>query len=267
MTGKVEAFDSGVEWFKDHQTAPWARLRYSGALANLGRHLDKPPLRILDAGGGNGLFAIPLATEGHHVTLVDFSAEMLADAERNAAAAGVAVGQHVHHASLDDIPMLFPEPVFDVVICHMVLQYIDDAERALHAICQPLIPNGIMSIMNSNRYAQTYQAALLNLDLDDAYAKLNATTGEAFGLDFHLFTAEEMIVLLEAAGCSPITQYGVLNFCAYIANNDIKYDPAFFAQLEQLEYAAADRYPYYLVARFSQFVARKKARSQNVDNA
>lgn len=259
MSDKADAFDSGVEWFKDHQTAPWARLRYNGALANLARHLGKPALRILDAGGGNGLFAIPLATEGHHVTLVDFSAEMLADAEHNAADAGVADRIQVHHASLDEIPTLFPEPVFDVVICHMVLQYVDDAEKALHAICQPLLPNGIVSVMNSNRYAQTYQAALLNLDLEDAYAKLSATAGEAFGLDFHLFTADEMIALLEAVGCASIMQYGVLNFCAYIANNDIKYDSTFFAQLERLEYAAADRYPYYLVARFSQFVARKAA--------
>ena len=114
--------------------------------------------------------------------------------------------------------------------------------------------------MNSNRYSQTYQAALLNLDLEDAYAKLSSTAGEAFGVPFHLFTADEISALLEAAGCSSVTQYGVLNFCAYIANNDIKYDPDFFAQLEQLEYAAADRYPYYLVARFSQFVGRKAAR-------
>ncbi len=40
-------------------------------------------------------------------------------------------------------------------------------------------------------------------------------------------------------------------------NNDIKSDPAFFAQLERLEYAMSDKYPYHLLARYFQVIGRK----------
>ena len=45
--------------------------------------------------------------------------------------------------------------------------------------------------------------------------------------------------------------------CDYIPGNEIKSDPAFFAYLERLEYAMSDKYPYYLLARFFQVIARK----------
>lgn len=42
------------------------------------------PLRVLDAGGGEGQTAILMAQRGHHVTLCDLSAEMVARAGRAA---------------------------------------------------------------------------------------------------------------------------------------------------------------------------------------
>lgn len=41
-------------------------------------------LRVLDAGGGEGQTAILMAQRGHHVTLCDLSAEMVARAQRAA---------------------------------------------------------------------------------------------------------------------------------------------------------------------------------------
>ena len=71
------------------------------------------------------------------------------------------------------------------------------------------------------------------------------------------YAADDMRQPLEDAGCSPVGQYGVRCVCDYIPDNDIKGDPTFFAQLERLEYAMSDRYPYYLLARFFQIIARK----------
>ena len=43
------------------------------------------PLRVLDVGGGSGMFAVPLAQLGHEVTVVDPSA----DAPKNTATGAV----------------------------------------------------------------------------------------------------------------------------------------------------------------------------------
>ena len=48
------------------------------------------PLRVLDLGGGTGGLAVPLAEQGHHVTVVDPSPDALASLSRRVADAGVA---------------------------------------------------------------------------------------------------------------------------------------------------------------------------------
>lgn len=76
--------------WRQWQQAPWGRLRFTLAEANLLRHLDglgDGPLRILDLAGGDGGDAVRLAARGHRVTVVDLAPGMLAAAGERAAAA------------------------------------------------------------------------------------------------------------------------------------------------------------------------------------
>ena len=51
--------------------------------------------------------------------------------------------------------------------------------------------------------------------------------------------------------------YGIRCVNDYIRDNDLKQDPTFFAQLEQLELAMSGVFPYYLFARLVQVVGQK----------
>jgi S-adenosylmethionine-dependent methyltransferase len=254
-----DAFDTHLSAWKDWQETPWGRLRYSVAQANLRRHLPAGPLHILDVAGGNGLDVIPLALEGHQITLVDFSAEMLGEARRNAEANGVAHHISLHHADILDLPALFPEPTFDVILCHNLLQYVDDVAKTLRLVSQPLKAGGVLSVITSNRYSDAYRAALQHLDFAAAATQLNAPTTftQTFNVSVRHYAAEELIPLLPEAGCALLGHYGIRCLTDYIANNDIKSDPTIFAQLEQLELAFSNTYPYYLLARFIHLLARK----------
>jgi len=259
MTDLAQVFGDRLSAFKELQNAPWGRLCHSIGLANLQRHLDGQPLRILDAGGGNGLEAIPLAAQGHTVALLDLTGEMLAEARRNAEASGVADRMAFYQADLAAIPDLFPEAQFDLVLCHNVLQYAGDLVAATGAVCHPLRPGGLISVICVNRYSEPYRQAVMQLDLDAAYASLDAKTVFAytFGVPVQAYVAEDLYGPLEQAGCSVIGRYGVRCVNDYIFDNNLKHDPAFFARLERLELAMTDRYPYYLLARFFQIIARK----------
>jgi len=166
-----------------------------------------------------------------------------------------------YQADLAAIPDLFPEAQFDLVLCHNVLQYAGDLGAATGAVCHPLRPGGLISVMCVNRYSEPYRQALMQLDLDAAYASLDAKTVFAytFGVPVQAYVAEDLVGPLEQAGCSVIGRYGVRCVNDYIFDNNLKYDPAFFARLERLELALTDRYPYYLLARFFQLIASKKA--------
>ena len=78
-------------------------------------------LRILDAGGGNGLDSLPFLEEGARVALVDFSEKMLSDAERRAKDLGVADHLSIHLQRVEAVPDLFQPESHDVVLLHSPL--------------------------------------------------------------------------------------------------------------------------------------------------
>ena len=45
-------FDERLSDFQKWQETPWGQLRYSVVAANLDRHLDERPMRVLDVAGG-----------------------------------------------------------------------------------------------------------------------------------------------------------------------------------------------------------------------
>lgn len=253
------AFDSHLQSWLDWQQAPWGRIRYGVAFNNLRRHLAPRPLRILDVGGGNAFDAIPLAQQGHSVELVDFSAEMLAQAEQLVAQANLADRIHMRQAELTSVPSLFTPRSFDVVLCHNVLQYLDDLPRPLHALCKMLRDDGIISIISINRHSEVYRLALRDLDPAAALAQIDARTMTAalFGVDVQRYAAADLIEPLQAEGCAILGRYGIRCVIDYIYDNDLKSDPAVFASLELLENALTDREPYNLIARFFQIIARR----------
>src|SRR6266545_6702264 len=95
----LPGFDSRLEAFQEWQASPWGRLRYSVTEANLLRHLDSSPQRVLDVAGGNGVEAVRLAARGHEVTLLDPAGAMLSSAKERAEACDVADRLHVVQAS------------------------------------------------------------------------------------------------------------------------------------------------------------------------
>jgi S-adenosylmethionine-dependent methyltransferase len=100
--------------------------------ANLAKHLRPGELHVLDAGGGNGFDSIPLAQQGHRVEIVDYSKEMLAEARHAAALSQAQEQVTVHQADLRDVLHLFPGVQFDMVLCHNVIQYLEDGLALLN---------------------------------------------------------------------------------------------------------------------------------------
>jgi S-adenosylmethionine-dependent methyltransferase len=254
-----DSFDKKLAAFKEHQDTPWSRLRYKITAANLKRHIGSQDLNILDAGGGNGFEAIVFADQGHKVALLDYSSEMLSEARKEAKNKHVAESIRFYQGDLTSIPQLFPEPEFDLALCHHVLQYVDDLDVALQAIVWAVKPKGLVSIICINRYSESYRLALQELDLGAAYSALNARViiSKVFDAPMKAYTAEDLRIPLKKAGCAILGHYGIRCVNDYIPNNEIKSDPAFFAQLEKLELAMSDKLPYYLLARSFHLVAQK----------
>ncbi len=258
MTGS-DAFEKKLAFFKEHQNTPWSKLRHNIASANLKRHINSKALTILDAGGGNGLEAIALAQQGHKVVLLDYSAEMLGEARTNVQNNRVIEAIEFYEGDVCSIPRLFPKAKFDVVLCHNVLQYVDNLDTALQALSHAVKARGFISIICVNRYSESYRLVLQELNLPAAYAALDTDVivSMVFGVPMKAYAAEDLRAPLRKIGCSIVGQYGIRCVNDYIPDNEIKTDPQFFAEMEKLEYAMSDKFPYYLVARSFHIIAQK----------
>lgn len=111
--------------------------------------LGPGPLRVLDAGGGEGQTAIKVAEMGHHVTLCDLSGEMVARARQAAADKGVIDNMHFVQCAAQDIEQHLESPV-DLILFHAVLEWIAEPQAMLRTLWSMLRPGGALSLMFYN---------------------------------------------------------------------------------------------------------------------
>ncbi|GCD32715.1 methyltransferase [Streptomyces chrestomyceticus JCM 4735] len=126
MCESAEKFNTAMSAWREWQEAPGGRLRYALAEANLGRHLEGLP-------GGDGGDAVRLAARGHRVTTVDYAPAMLAAAVERAEASGLTELITCVRADVHALPVGLATGEFNVVLCHSLLQYVDDARPTLSA--------------------------------------------------------------------------------------------------------------------------------------
>jgi S-adenosylmethionine-dependent methyltransferase len=100
-----------------------------------------------------------------------------------------------------------------VVLCHNVIQYLDDAPAMLRRLSTLLRPGGLLSLVGMNRYSAVYAALLLHGDLAAARDRIDARTvqGIMFDAPLRIYSAPEAAAMLAQAGLSVTANYG---FCA-----------------------------------------------------
>jgi S-adenosylmethionine-dependent methyltransferase len=206
-----------------------------------------PQAGIVDIGGGTGGFAVPLAELGHHVQVIDPSPDALAALDRRARESGVADRVTGQQGDLGDLAGLVEAGSVDLVLCHGVLEVVDDPAAALAAIAGVLRPGGHLSLLVAQRHAAVvaramaghFQAARELLDGDPAVG-----TGPV-GRSGRRFTHEEVVDLLLAAGLQPTSVHAVRVFADLVPGSLLDLEPGATAALVELERAVATR-PEYL---------------------
>jgi S-adenosylmethionine-dependent methyltransferase len=126
--------------------------------ASLAADTGRGCLDIVDAGGGTGGFAVPLASLGHSVTVIDPSPDSLAAAQRRAAEQNVPLLAVQGEAA--DLAALAGEQSADLVMCHSVLEYVDSPAAAMAAIAAVLRPGGAVSVLTASAVAAVIHRAL-----------------------------------------------------------------------------------------------------------
>ena len=143
---------ANIQAYLENLQQPWGQIYYDILFAQL---KDIKGKRVLDFGSGFGLVANYLAKE-NQVLAVEPNQEMVA----------LRTQDHSYQqlvGSLDQIASL-EDASFDVILCHNVLEYVEDRKLVLEEFTRLLKPGGMLSIVKHNEVGRVLQTVVFEND-------------------------------------------------------------------------------------------------------
>ncbi len=266
-----ERFRSGAEKYAAYLETPEGRLRFELTFANLQEFLplqqQQTSVRALDLGGGTGVAAIALARLGIHVTLLDSSLEMLDFAKNAALQAGVTENIALKYGDVAQLANMFPAGSFDLILCHNLLEYVDDPAGVLLAAAGGLRDSsGILSVLIRNRAGEVLKAAIKDGDLAAAEHNLCAEHAHEslYGGIVRLFATDSLHASLRAAALAVIAERGVRVMSDYLPPEVSR--TAKYQQILALERKLGRRPEFAAVARYTHLLARRAGPASQVQS-
>jgi S-adenosylmethionine-dependent methyltransferase len=265
MTAKADSgrFQSGADKYAAYIETPEGRLRCDLAFANLRDFLPlqpKPSLRALDLGGGTGAATVRLARLGIHTTLLDSSPAMLDIAKHAAREGGVADKVTLQHGDATRLTNFFHAESFDVILCHNVLEFLDDPTAVLHGAARALRDSSaILSVLVRNRFGEVFKAAIQAGDLAVAESTLSAEWGQEslYEGPVRLFAADSLLAMLKAASLTVIVERGVRVLADYLPPQISRREE--YGRIFELERKLGIRREFAAIARYIQIIARRSS--------
>jgi S-adenosylmethionine-dependent methyltransferase len=255
-----ERFRTGVAKYAAYLETPEGRLRLDLAFANLQDFLPQATrsLLALDLGCGTGAIAVRLARLGLRVTLLDASVPMLDLAKRAAQEAGVTERIALKQGDAAQFANLFPAGPFDVILCHNILEYVDDPCAVLRSAARALRdPSSIISLLVRNQAGEVFKAAIRDGDLAATEHNLTAEWGHEslYGGRVRLFTAESLHDVLLESSLAVTAERGVRVLSDYLPPRVSRNDE--YKRIFELERKLGRRPEFAAVARYAHCLAHR----------
>ena len=150
---------------------------------------------------------------------------------------------------------LFPAGSFDLILCHNVLEFVDDPPSVLRSVARTLRPSGIISILVRNQTGEVLKSALVNADLIAAERNLTSEWGDEalYGGKVRLFTVESLRSALASASLTMIAERGVRVISDYLPPKISRADA--YDQIFDLERKLGKKPEFAAMARYTHVLA------------
>lgn len=253
-------FENEVGKYAAYLQTPEGRLRLDLAFANVQEFLpategSNAPC-ALDLGCGPGGTAIRLARQGFKVTLLDSSLAMLKVAQRAVLDAGIDGQVTLKNGDATKLPNLFAPRSYDTILCHNVLEYVDDPSAVLCETARLLRNSSAMlSVLVRSQAGEVLKAAIQTGDLAAADAALTSEWGHEslYGGKVRMFTLQEIGELMNAASLRIIAERGVRVIIDYLPPQVSRTKE--YARIFDLERKLGSRPEFVGTARYIQVLA------------
>ena len=219
-----------IQQYKQMLEQPWGKIQYIITFAQLEHIKGK---KILDFGSGFGLVSQFLA-QNNEVVAIEPQEEML-----------FAYSNHRYEKILGSLEQVekFESESFDIVLCHNVLEYIDENCRVnyLSELKRVLKRDGKLSIIKHNQVGKIMQAVVFSNDVDQALDLLNGN--EFKSVSFSQGTTYTIDELLEMSKMK-LENYQAIRTFYSLQMNEVKTKDNWLEKMTEMELAVCDLYPY-----------------------
>jgi len=258
-------FNRNVDRWLQYSESRKGRLRRDLTWHNLEYHmkLRKDKLKVLDAGCGLGDMASLLLRKSSLLVLLDFSEKMIESAKDRLRKTDHDLSDDrliFIRGSVEDLDSSLPEGSFDLILCHTLLEYVEDPGRVLTSLVGRLAHGGLFSLVTANCFSEVFKLALQKKDLLGARRALHNRDHKAGLFDEtpkQTFSFDSLEKLLKGLNIEVLGRYGIRIFADYLpeeTRGDVeKYDLLF-----KLEKEASKLSPFLHIARYLHLICRKE---------
>lgn len=233
------------------------RLRLAILRRDFAECMPTAPLRVLDIGAGQGQWAMEMLAAGHSVLLTDISQNMLDAARKKIEESDLPdlAKQQARwlQCGVQEVARAVHE-TFDLVVCHAVMEWLEQPFLLLNWIAPLLAPHARVSLIFYNRDGLIFK----NL-LRANYAKVEKRDfrGSKGGLTpLNPLAVDEVLAWVEAEGFELVCRSGIRVFHDYVLdkhNYQKDHD-----SVERLELAYSRVPPFRDLGRYQHFLLQKK---------
>ncbi|GLC30142.1 class I SAM-dependent methyltransferase [Clostridium omnivorum] len=242
--------DLNLKNYYDNISKPWGKLFYHCVWNQLGYLEDK---LILDFGSGFGVTANYLA-KYNNVVAVEPNEEMIMNRYND--------NEYIQINGSFEWLIHEPDNKYDCIICHNVIEYMDNRSELLQEFGRILKPNGFVSIVKHNRMGKIMQKAVFEYNIEETEALLK--NRDINSQNFGVIKEYDNKMLEEYSKGKLIIDrcYGIRTFYG-LQNNSVKSDPKWMENMLKLELEVSENQPLREIAFFHHIIMRNSQCYEN----
>ncbi len=213
-----------IENYRNVVEQPWGKIFYDIIYRQLEFSNDRR-LKILDFGAGFCITSSHYA-KNHDVTALEPNEEMYKLRFKSDDYTLITQGI--------DYLKTVAENTYDVVLCHNVLEYVDNKETILSELKRVLKPGGKLSIIKHNLYGRVFGCAVLTDNPKAALDLLDEKPEDSMFGNRDVYTNEYLTDFFgDDMTLSEV--FGIRAFYGLSSNNEIKYTDEWYNSMLELE--------------------------------
>ncbi len=233
-----------MKLYYDYTVSPLGQVFYKTVWRQLETIKEK---KVLDFGSGFG-FTSNFFAKNNDVIAIEIDKTMI-DACK---------GENPFHQINGDLCALqqFENESFDVVVCHLVFEFVDNPKEILSELVRVLKKDGIISIVRHNREGRIIQSVVQDYDLTETKKLLqgNPSYSSAFG-NINYYKNDDLLAW--ANNTLKIENVYGLRALASLHNADVQSKENWVEDMLQIEWELLQQQSFIDIAYFNHLILKK----------